>query len=99
MKHIRKMVAMEDIDGNPSGDTEWSLCDVFPYEDTLVEAALESDCDVCRTRANIAAKREKVGIFGKPAGVSPGVPEYEPRPMPGADQVLDQLRRRRDGLP
>ena len=50
-------------------------------DDELVDAALESDCDDCRTRAKVALKGDKTWD-GRAIGVKQH-PVYEPQPVWG----------------
>lgn len=75
-----------------------------PLED-LVTAAMESDCNDCRNLAMVqpvAYEKPKCAGCGVeshtqvPLNVSQA-PAYVPEPLPGAEDMLDDLKRRRDG--
>lgn len=90
MKHIR----VTDKVGKKKVFTR-AACNVQPNtEDQLVEAALASDCNDCRTIVGVASVNEKTWN-GEVIGVRPD-PVYDPKPY--ADlEPLESIRKRRDG--
>lgn len=63
------------------------LCGVEVFEVALlVDAALASDCDACRTLRGIDPERGQSAL-----------PEWTPQPMDGAETMLDEKRKRDDG--
>jgi hypothetical protein len=48
---------------------------------SLVIAAMESDCDACRTAVGVGGVNDKLWN-GKTLGVSPGVVPYKSKPYP-----------------
>lgn len=62
--------------------------------DTLVDAALASDCDDCRVSAGVARMGDQAYGGGK-IGVKP-IPVYIPQPMVGAEDIRE-IRKRRNG--
>lgn len=69
-------------------------CKMLPG-DITVAAAMQSDCNACRTAAGVAPMNEK-SWDGKTFGVKPEL-SYVPTPHPRADQIMKEALLRRDG--
>lgn len=65
--------------------------------DSLVDAALASNCDACRGLAGVGGVNERLWD-GKVIGVRPE-PVWEPKPMKNADEICARVGRvRRNGV-
>ena len=89
MKHVQKVVS------SPDGIVHrfMALCDCGADGDELVLAALESDCEGCRTLCNIGMPAKKPDPKD-PYAVRPAL-AYEPEPLPNADENLAFVVNRR----
>lgn len=74
-----------------------SLCGQWGGGDVLVVSALESDCEACRTKANVGMPAERLKPGEKdPYAVRP-TPSYTPRPYPNADKIMAAKKAKVDG--
>lgn len=62
-------------------------------DDQLVDAALASDCDECRTATGVALTNDKTWI-GEKIGVRPE-PSYTPEPMPNGEEICASAKANR----
>lgn len=56
-------------------------------DDTLVDAALEAECDPCRVAVNVAKKGDKTWERDAPIGVHE-TPKWKETPMENAEAIL-----------
>ena len=82
MKHVAKTAAM----------AEPKCGAALGADDKLVTAALQSDCDDCRTALGVGRIGEKLWS-GAVIGVSPEL-AYDPDPYPNIEPLEDILKRR-----
>ena len=89
MKHVN------DQDADAPGP----VCLVLKAGDSLVDSALESDCDDCRTVCNVGLpvrSDDPAKVNNDPYKIRP-TPSYEPKPLSDAASLLEEKRRKVDG--
>lgn len=91
---------MRHISGNDQGAPGPRCSLMLEDGDVLVQAAMESDCNLCRAAVMVqpvewSDPKKTPGAPSYPLNVSPGVAPYEPQPLAGFENALQELQERR----
>jgi hypothetical protein len=94
VKHISKSKQFPDgeIGGDVSSSMLVSMCGRREEGDTLVTAAMQSDCDDCRTAVNVGRVGDVRWDGRGKLGVQPEVAPYEPQPWEHIKTIEEERR-------